>query len=221
MAEMDVSNEPSQHITLFHTAMLLVCGGLLVWLFFFCRPAQVQSYVEAEVSYLGHVVPASNWNDITHRAGLWYQTLIVNSGIKNAIEKTLIPDESTDSLSVATKQYSEILYNVVHNSQILFYQICFRGSVLLYWLLLLAPLIVGFGVDGYYQWQIKRYSFGHVSTNRYQIWSRLWVGLLLLATLYVILPAVTVKLATLYPPALLCGMGLVIGQIWSNFQKSF
>ncbi|MBD1389484.1 DUF4400 domain-containing protein [Neiella sp. HB171785] len=221
MAETDVSNEPGQHVTLVHTLMLVGCCAILGWLFFFCKPAKVQHYVESEVSYLGHVVPSSNWHKITYRAGEWYQFLMVDSGVKNAIERTLIPDESSDSLSHATSKYSGIVYNVAHNSQILFYQVCFRASVLLYWLLLMAPLIIGFMVDGYYQWHIKRYTFGHVSTNRYQIWSRIWVALALLATLYVILPAVTVKLATLYAPALLIGMGLVIGQLWSNFQKSF
>jgi|SRR5690554_4823815 len=157
---------------------------------------------------------------VQEKADAWYQTTMIDSGVKSAIYNHLIPTEEQKAKSVGLETFGDWWFDLaadrIESVMLVIQQTYLRFALLLLWapyiLLLLIPAVY----DGIQTWRIKFTNFDYASPVVHRYSARLMgicvVGMMMLLIAPVAIPPVTTPVILM----IICvATGLVIG----NYQK--
>lgn len=176
--------------------------------------------IQTEQEMIEKSLGADTLSWVRERSGGWFQTTMIDSGVKSGIYNHLIPTEEQKARSVGLEKFGEGWFNLVANridSLMLVVQQSYMRLALLsiwapYMLLLLIPAIY----DGMQTWRIKVTNFDYASPVLHRYSVRL-LGLSLASIVILFLSPLPVPPSA--TPVILMVMCVAIGLVIGNYQK--
>lgn len=215
---LDWSKEREKTHTLKHRAILSLVVVAILYVIFFMRMDTYAFNLNSEIKETMSFVGEKEGNKIVNRSKLYYQL-----AEKYLPEKTVESHSYVEERTSNWKQVrwaSAALSDLGDKLKLLLYQCLFRWSLMQYWALTLAPIVVAMIYEGYKVREIKMYEFGMSSGKRQVIWLNGFAFILFMMNLYMFLPYSS-NFGPYYPPIAVLLSGFALKQITSHITKAF
>lgn len=150
--------------------------------------------IQKELETVYHQFGEQAHNQIVDGSNALYQSLIVNTGLHQFVLNRTVSNaaqkQTEQLLGQTVTVSSNATNNYLSNALANWYGLTLRVQILLIWLPLVIPFLLGAVVDGYVARKIKLSSIGFFSANAFSATSHLLIGLCCLPVLYLIAPMV-------------------------------
>lgn len=157
---------------------------------------------------------------VQEKSDSWYQSSMIDSGVKRAIYNHLIPSEEQKARSVGLESFGDWWFDLaasrIEAVMQVIQQTYLRFALLMMWAPYILLLLIPAAYDGIQTWRIKFTNFDYASpvVHRYSV--RLMgicvVGMMMLLIAPVAIPPVTT-------PVILMIICVAIGLVIGNYQK--
>lgn len=177
--------------------------------------------VDAEVAALSEAMGNEGVQRIIDDSLLAYEWVMLKTGIEGFINKNFLNESGDYAADVVFEKANPQVERMAVNFKIAIYQMTLRYATLKEWFMLIAFLIAGLWIDGYYKRQVARYEVGVPSVGRSRLWYIIISLSMLIVSLYLMLP-VEVGIMAFYLPLIFFSLVAVGGRYMIiNFHKLF
>jgi hypothetical protein len=185
----------------------------LVYLMLGISTPDYQEAIKSEGLALQKITGAEEFRGVKARADSWYNTISVETGFEDFINRLLVKRERFDSgLKVLADRMAD-------NIKLIIYQSAFRISTFWLWFVIATPFLVASLIDAVYLWKSKKFSFGQMTIRRFHLWRKIAVTCILAMMMFFLVPAIMGPVVVYFPPVIIILMIFLATRLIKTYQK--
>ncbi|MFQ3188883.1 MAG: hypothetical protein ACI936_000003 [Paraglaciecola sp.] len=185
----------------------------LVYLMLGISTADYQKAIKSEGYGLQAITGVEEFKEVKARADSWYNTISVETGFEDFINRLLVKKERFDSgLKVLADRMAD-------NIKLIIYQSAFRISTFWLWFVISLPFLVASIIDAVYLWKSKKFSFGQMTIRRFHLWRRVTVTCIFAMLMFFLVPAIMGPAIVYFPPIIIILMIFLTTRLIKTYQK--
>lgn len=183
---------------------------------------QSKERIGAELATVAHQFGEETHNRVVDNANALYKALILDTGVQAIIAERVVNQieqkQSERFYGKTLTRLSDRTNNYLANAATNFYGLAIRTQLLLMWLPLLIPFLLGAVADGYASRMIKMSAFGYFSPAVFSAAAHTLIFLVCLPLLYLIVPFV---MSPFWIPVMAVLAAIALRQVIINAQRLF
>lgn len=200
--------------------MLLTIITLIASIFVL-SPRWLAGEVDKEMKSATYWVGEENSKQLISDTYAIYKDMMIDTGYQRHIKSiTQMNYEVINGKPVGgLGMVDTMMSNIGESILIITLQSIYRTQIIIYWVVLMAPLILALAFTGLVQRKIKQFTFGWASANIFHLSTTTFAKIVPFASIvYLFFP---IAITTLFPVVIMLSTGVLLYQALSNLQKVF